>query len=153
VNPGGRQWAVNLIGYNAISSFGSPSYYAQQMFGQYLGDRTVPLQLEGVGMQRNRDRSIPGVFASATRDSKRGTVYLKLVNALDTPQTLALDLQGAKVSGGTSVELAGMPSLVNTLASPRRVVPVTSAIAERGTTFTRTLAPHSVNVLILNTRP
>jgi hypothetical protein len=28
VNPGARQWRPNLIGYDAISAYGSPSYYA-----------------------------------------------------------------------------------------------------------------------------
>lgn len=38
VNPGGRQWRPNLIGYNAISAYGSPSYYAFQTFSRNLGD-------------------------------------------------------------------------------------------------------------------
>src|SRR5581483_5027743 len=32
VNPGGMQWRTDLIGYNALNSFGSPAYYAQCMF-------------------------------------------------------------------------------------------------------------------------
>ena len=39
VNPGAWQWHTNLIGYDALHSFGSPSYYAQCMFGQNKGDR------------------------------------------------------------------------------------------------------------------
>ena len=42
-NPGGRQWSLNLIGYDNSESFGSPSYYAQMLFAQNLGDRTVPI--------------------------------------------------------------------------------------------------------------
>ena len=38
VNPGGRQWRPNLIGYDALRSFGSPSYYAIQMFSRNHGD-------------------------------------------------------------------------------------------------------------------
>jgi len=37
VNPGGMQWESDLIGYDANSSYGSPSYYAQAIFGEYLG--------------------------------------------------------------------------------------------------------------------
>ena len=45
VNPGARQWGTNLIGYDALSSFGSPSYYVQKMFGANRGDVVLPLTI------------------------------------------------------------------------------------------------------------
>src|SRR5262249_692062 len=33
VNPGARQWRPDLIGYDTLHCFGSPSYYAIKMFG------------------------------------------------------------------------------------------------------------------------
>jgi alpha-L-arabinofuranosidase len=45
VNPGGSQWGTNLIGYNALSSYGSPSYYAQAMFGKNRGDVVLPVEV------------------------------------------------------------------------------------------------------------
>lgn len=42
VNPGGRQWTVNMIGYDAMTSFASPSYYAQLMFANNKGDLVLP---------------------------------------------------------------------------------------------------------------
>ncbi|MCW3062267.1 MAG: alpha-L-arabinofuranosidase domain protein [Capsulimonas sp.] len=45
VNAGARQWAVNLIGYDANASFGSPSYYAQAMFGANKGDVVLPVDV------------------------------------------------------------------------------------------------------------
>ena len=36
--PRAWQWGTNLIGYDALHSFGSPSYYAQAMLGQNKGD-------------------------------------------------------------------------------------------------------------------
>ena len=41
----GWQWRTNLIGYDALSSFGSPSYYAQAMLGQNKGDTVLPAKL------------------------------------------------------------------------------------------------------------
>ena len=41
VNPGGMQWSSDLIGYDALNSYGSPSYYAQVMFASCLGDHTL----------------------------------------------------------------------------------------------------------------
>jgi alpha-L-arabinofuranosidase len=45
VNTGASQWGTNLIGYNAISSFGSASYQAQKMFSQNMGDTELPVDI------------------------------------------------------------------------------------------------------------
>lgn len=42
VNPGARQWGTNLIGYDALTSFGSPSYWVQSMFAHNTGTVTLP---------------------------------------------------------------------------------------------------------------
>jgi len=44
--PRGWQWEYNLIGYDALSSFGSPSYYAQAMLSQNKGDVVLPVKLD-----------------------------------------------------------------------------------------------------------
>jgi len=43
VNPGGKQWDTDLIGYDALTSFGSPSYYVQKMFFNNKGDVVLPI--------------------------------------------------------------------------------------------------------------
>jgi len=45
VNKGASQWGTNLIGYDALHSFGSPSYWVQRLFADNTGERTVPSQL------------------------------------------------------------------------------------------------------------
>jgi len=45
VNPGGSQWGTNLIGYNALQSYGSPSYYVQALFAENKGDVILPVQV------------------------------------------------------------------------------------------------------------
>ena len=40
--PRGWQWATNLIGYNALGAFGSPSYHVLAAFGQNRGDVILP---------------------------------------------------------------------------------------------------------------
>ncbi|MDQ2800050.1 MAG: DUF1080 domain-containing protein, partial [Armatimonadota bacterium] len=45
VNPRARQWGTNLIGYDALNSFGSPSYYVQKMFGANRGDVVLPTEV------------------------------------------------------------------------------------------------------------
>ena len=43
VNSGGSQWRTNLIGYDSLTSFGSPSYYVQKMFFNAKGDKVIPV--------------------------------------------------------------------------------------------------------------
>jgi alpha-L-arabinofuranosidase len=43
--PKGWQWPTNLIGYDALTSFGSPSYYALALFGQNKGDTVLPVTM------------------------------------------------------------------------------------------------------------
>jgi alpha-L-arabinofuranosidase len=45
VNHGGKQWDINLIGYDALNSFGSPSYYAFCMFSANHGDEVLPVTM------------------------------------------------------------------------------------------------------------
>jgi alpha-N-arabinofuranosidase len=59
VNPGGMQWSSDLIGYDALNSYGSPSYYTQVMFASCLGDHTLDSSVSGVG-----DRFFYSVTAS-----------------------------------------------------------------------------------------
>jgi len=48
VNPGGRQWQVNLIGYNGLGSFGSPAYFVQKMFSSNRGDTILAANFENL---------------------------------------------------------------------------------------------------------
>jgi alpha-N-arabinofuranosidase len=143
VNPNGMQWQSDLIGYNAASSYGSPSYYAQVMFGSYVGTETVVSELTGAG-----DR----LFYSVTRDAAKGVVYLKLVNASSMPQEVRIALDGAQKVGSTAklVQMtAGTTAATNTIADPVRVAPVESTVKGVGKMFTRTMPGYSIDVLEL----
>jgi alpha-L-arabinofuranosidase len=51
--PRAWQWNTNLIGYDALRSFGSPSYYAQAMLAQNKGDVVLPARLDLPPAERN----------------------------------------------------------------------------------------------------
>ena len=87
VNPGGMQWATDLIGYNALTSYGSPSYWAQVLFGSYLGTEVVATTLTNGG---------PRVYASVTRDEKLHKLFVKVVNASSEAQSLSIALSALK---------------------------------------------------------
>jgi alpha-N-arabinofuranosidase len=139
VNPDAMQWASDLIGYNALSAYGSPSYYVQAMFGNHLGTEILDASLEGAG-----DR----LFYSVTRGN--GTVYLKLVNASSLPQQVKISLAGAKdVKPTAKLVSLSAPSTAttNSITDPKRVVPVESTVKGIGKEFTRTVPGYSIEVL------
>ena len=130
VDPGGMQWKLNLIGYNTLDTFASPSYYAQTMFAQNLGDRVLPLTLSGVQEQKEGNKTLPGCFASATIDSRSGTVFIKLVNALASEQVFNFDVKGASLaSSGTLTTITGADGDRNSMEEPKKVFPVAKTVS------------------------
>ena len=144
VNPGGMQWETDLIGYNALSSYGSPSYYAQVLFGSYLGTEIVPATLANTG---------PRVYTSVTRDPAKQKLYVKVVNGNSVEEPLSLSIRGlTKIrSQAKLVTLSGQtPDATNTIDQPKAIVPVESTISNAGAKFEHSFAPYSINVLELS---
>ena len=140
VNPGGMQWETDLIGYDALRSYESPSYYAQAMFATYLGDETPESQLTGGG---------PKLFYSVTRDRKTKRLYLKLVNAASVPQSLDINIAGASVGNtGKLVMLKAKSTLTtNTIDEPTNIVPQESVLRNVASTLHYTAPAYSIQVL------
>ena len=145
VNPGGMQWETDLIGYDALRSYGSPSYYAQVMFSSYLGDETLASKLEGGG---------PKLFYSVTEDTKRKRLYLKLVNAASAPQSVAVKFAGASLANtGKLVMLkAAGTQATNTLENPAHLVPVESRLRNIGSDLEYTVPAYSIQVIQIDHR-
>jgi alpha-L-arabinofuranosidase len=146
VNPGGPQWGTNLIGYDALNSYGSASYYAQVLFSNHLGDEIVSSTISGNG---------PRLFYSATRDSKSGKLFLKIVNASSSSQDIEIDLQGTKKvrSEATLFTLhAPTTEATNTIADPKRIVPVQSKLNTVAEKFHHTAPGYSIQVMEIETK-
>jgi alpha-L-arabinofuranosidase len=146
VNPGAMQWDTDLIGYDAVRSYGSPSYYAQVMFSNHLGNEVVSSSLKD---------EAPRLFYSVTRDSNKGMLYLKVVNASSQPQTMDIQLHGAKGVQGTAkmVSLSGHTmEETNSLTDPDRIVPVESEVRGVSTDFVRTFPAYSIQVMEIGLR-
>ena len=144
VNPGGMQWAPDLIGYDALTSYGTPSYWTQVMFSTHLGTEVVASTL---------DRAPARVYASVTRDNAKHKLFVKVVNATSTAQPLAIALTGvAKLAPqATLTTMSGKtPNAANSITHPDAVKPMAHTISIAGPKFTETFAPYSVNVLELS---
>ena len=140
VDPGASQWGTNMIGYDALSSYGSPSYEAQALFGGHLGDVWPKSSLDGAQ---------PRFYYSATVDSKTNVLHLKLVNANDQPQRLQVTLNG--VSGTHTAHVATLHGATfeatNTLDHPHLIHPVESTLSVGGGAWMHTVAPLTIQVI------
>ena len=101
------QWSSDLIGYDALTSFGSPSYYAQKMFSLNKGDEVLATSAESLptypwvqtgrrGGGPSRTNEVKSLFYSATRDSNTGKIFIKVVNRANAPQPLKVEISGVK---------------------------------------------------------
>jgi alpha-N-arabinofuranosidase len=138
VNPGGWQWRPNMIGYDALTTYGSPSYYAFQMFSCNHGDVVLKAALT--------DRAL---HTSVTRDSTSGTITVKLVNPQATPQPVKIDIPA--VTSLTpimkAITLAADPVDTNAIDMPIKVVPVTTEVPNFQPGSIYTLPANSITVL------
>ena len=74
VNPGARQWQTNLIGYDALHSFGSASFYGQKMFSQNRGDRVLPVTVNVTRIESVSETPAPQPQAAAPTAPAKGLV-------------------------------------------------------------------------------
>lgn len=139
VNPGGMQWNSDLIGYDALNSYGSPSYYTQVIFASCLGDHTLNSSLSGAG-----DRFFYSVTASPNK------VCLKLVNASSVEQPVAIALSGLG-AGTHATRIDTMKAnntwATNTIAHPERIVPVKSTTSIKGERVQHVMPAYSIQVV------
>ncbi len=163
--PKAWQWDSDLIGYNALNSYGSPSYYVQKLFSQYLGDQIVPVTAENIPMQNRpmtrRDsaqkitpKPVPAIFYAATTEAKTGTVYLKIVNTTGKEQPVEINLKGITsiAANATSIVIKGdKPEDTNSINEPEKITPVTSILKGVKQNFKHKLPPYSVSILQLQT--
>src|SRR5664279_5348952 len=136
------QWDSDLIGYDALNSYGSPSYYVQKLFSHYLGNKIVPVTAANIPTQNRpltkkdsadgiKSKTAPFIFYSATMNDTTGTIYLKMVNTNAKKETVKINLDGiGHVSPeATWVVIKGnKPDDTNTITTPENIVPVTSKI-------------------------
>jgi alpha-N-arabinofuranosidase len=132
---------TNLIGYDGLKSFGSPSYYAQVMFNANRGDEVV----EATG------DVAPDLFTSVTRDSRTGALYVKAVNVSADPREVDIRIAGLAAIDpeGWQVVMTGGLKDVNSAGAPRKVAPSESALLGVGPRFNHVFPGHSITVLVL----
>jgi alpha-N-arabinofuranosidase len=147
VSPFAMQWEGDLIGFDVMSSYGSPSYWTQVMFSGHLGDQILASTL---------DATNPRLFESVTADSKTGRLHLKLVNASSAPQQVAIKITGAAhirpamvittLHGATTKD-------TNSITDPKHIVPTVTHATGASASFRHTVPAYSIQVLDIDRAP
>ena len=138
VNTGGQQWATDLIGFNNTSSFGSASYYAQQMLNLHHGTQVIGSSIVGA----------TGLQALVTRTDT--TYYLTVVNPGATTVSTTVNINGVTSvsSTGTAYTLkASSATATNTISNPTLIVPVTSIATGLATSYTQDFPAYSLTIV------
>lgn len=139
VNPGALQWESDLIGFDAARSYGSPSYWAQVLFSNHIGNETVRTTAEGVN---------PRFFWSATVSPSEKVLHLKLVNASDQEQPLVLEIPGA-VDGTATVNRlqANTRWATNDINHPEAIRPEASKLTIQPLGWTHNVPGYTIEVI------
>ena len=142
VNVNAPSWPTNLIGYDALKSYGSPSYWMQEMLSAGHGDHVIGSHVvSGSGT----------LFQVASQSP--GHTYVVVVNDGSADAPMKVDLNGLSggARGGTATTLTGDPAAMNSLAHPTAVAPTVTTLSARGASFKYTFPANSVTVLDLST--
>ncbi|TFF33374.1 alpha-L-arabinofuranosidase C-terminal domain-containing protein [Mucilaginibacter psychrotolerans] len=143
----GWQWAPDLIWYDNLRAYSTPSYYVQQLFSLNKGTDAVPLLKDGLAVS-GKD----GAYATASVDKNTRELIIKFVNVTDTAKSLTFNIS----SGATFQKTASVITLgnyakdaVNSLDKPKNISPVNSTMAISGKVLNTTIEPNTFKIIRL----
>ena len=140
VSPGGMEWPTDLIGFDAATTYVSPSYWAQALFAGHLGEGTAQSSIAGEN---------PRFFYSATVSLKEKVLHLKLVNASNVEQRLSVKLAG--VEGARRAQITSLHGATfeatNTMSDPEAIHPVEAAVSVSSSNWNHTVPALTIEVI------
>lgn len=147
----GWQWTPDLIWVNNLESYGTPSYYVQQLYSLNKGTAVVPALLNGQAI-KGQD----SLYVSAVTDKNTKEIIIKLVNASARPLEKDIVIETtAKLDKNAALTVLGGETLwtVNSFDLPSAVSPVTSQVVLAGkNSLHLAAAPYSFSLIKLKTK-
>lgn len=139
---GYTQWSPDMIWFDDETSYGSPSYYVQKLYGNYTG--TVCLDTKGEQKALYRE----GIYWNASMDEESGKIFVKIANTNDEAFEITLNnLTGNAYKKVKRVFMGGSgKKTVNSFEKPEAVC--LTEKTEKGETIT--LEPNSFSVIVLS---
>jgi len=140
----GWQWKTDLIWFTNLTTYGTPSFYVQKMFGQNPGTHLLEAKL-------NNEKPIGQhqLYASAVLDDHTNEIILKLVNTAPTAQTIQIELESASFKRKVQTEVLAFEDLnaTNSVASPDKISPYTQDLIWNTKTNAYQVPPQSFSVI------
>lgn len=91
----GWQWRPDMIWFDNQRSVPTASYHVQKLYGNYKGDRVVPVTLDGKAVTGAPGQD--GLYATAALSGNPAKEYIvKVVNTSDEARELTIDFKGLK---------------------------------------------------------
>ena len=114
----GWQWKTDLIWFNNLSSYGTPSYYVQKMYGQNPGTHLLKTLVNGekaVGQEN--------IYASSVYDENSKEILIKLVNTSESERAVQVNIKGFSFTPKVTAETLAYDDLnaVNSIDSPEKI--------------------------------
>ena len=123
---GYAQWSPDMIWFDEATSYGSPSYYVQQLYAKNMGDVT----LDTLGQEKKLAKE--KIYYSVSYLEAKDEIILKIVNASDAKQKLALMVDESTCGNAGVKQSYSMQLLThqdkdasNSIDHPDNVSPVT----------------------------
>ena len=119
------QWAPDLIWFDNLSSYGTPSYFVQKLFSTNKGTDLISIYENGnplVGQQN--------LFASAVTDVDKKELIIKLVNSKSLPQKTSIHIKGVKLTSKGKAHMLFSDDLrkSNSFKFPKAISPVVETV-------------------------
>ena len=136
-----------MIWFDGRDSYGTPSYYTQQMYSHNTGNYT--LKSEVTGNTKNNK-----LYQSVSRDEETGDIIIKLVNAESREGSVSIDLSALGILGKADITvLSGNDKAAyNSLSDPDNIVPNEIKNADITAKYDYTLPANSFTVIRAHTR-
>jgi len=114
----GWQWKTDLIWFNNLNSYGTPSYYVQKMYGQNSGTHLLKTLVNGekaVGQEN--------IYASSVYDENSKEILIKLVNTSESERAVQVNIKGFSFTPKFTAETLAYDDLnaVNSIDSPEKI--------------------------------
>ena len=114
----GWQWKTDLIWFNNLNSYGTPSYYVQKMYGQNPSTHLLKTLVNGekaVGQEN--------IYASSVYDENSKEILIKLVNTSESESAVQVNIKGFSFTPKFTAETLAYDDLnaVNSIDSPEKI--------------------------------
>lgn len=135
---GFSQWSPDLIWFDGTNSYGTPSYYIQQLFGSLKGKYTLKTEFDS-----------EEVNCSISFDEKNQAIYIKLVNTDSKKKIVNIDVDFDVLPYGEIVVMKGKKEEGNSLENPYHIIPLKQNFTYHNNKSME-LLPESFYVITLN---